>query len=90
MTTTAGKKSTARKKSPAAKKAAPAAGAAMADVRAAAKALGISSFGKTKRELIRAIQRAEGNFDCYGTATAGYCDQTGCAWHPDCLKESVQ
>jgi hypothetical protein len=87
--TITGKKSTAKKKSPAAKKAAPAAGATMATIRAAAKALGIPSFGKTKKELIRAIQRAEGNFDCYGTATSGYCDQTGCAWYSDCLKESV-
>lgn len=43
--------------------------------------------GNMKKEtLIRAIQKAEGNFDCFGTATAGICDQIGCIWREDCLK----
>ena len=28
-----------------------------------------------KPELIRAIQKAEGTFDCFGSAASGYCDQ---------------
>lgn len=43
--------------------------------------------GNMKKEtLVRAIQRAEGNFECFGTATAGICDQIGCIWREDCLK----
>jgi len=38
-----------------------------------------------KKNIIRAIQRAEGNFDCFGTATAGICDQINCLWRDDCL-----
>ena len=42
--------------------------------------------GNTKKEnIIRAIQRAEGNFVCFGTAAAGICDQMTCSWRDDCL-----
>ncbi len=54
-----------------------------------AKTLNISAGKLPKDELIRQIQRAEGNFDCYGTATLGLCNQTGCAWRDDCLTTSV-
>jgi hypothetical protein len=39
-----------------------------------------------KENIIRAIQRAEGNFECFGTATAGVCNQINCLWMEDCLK----
>lgn len=39
-----------------------------------------------KADIIRTIQRAEGNFDCFGTATQGVCDQYKCLWRADCLK----
>ena len=39
----------------------------------------------SKTDLIRALQRAEGNFSCFGTA-GGYCDQLTCCWRKDCLK----
>jgi hypothetical protein len=42
-----------------------------------------------KAELIGAIQRAEGNFDCFGTATEEECDQEECLWREDCFRESV-
>lgn len=35
-------------------------------------------------DMIRAIQRAEGNFDCFATASA-YCDQDNCCWRFACL-----
>jgi len=38
----------------------------------------------TKTSLIRKIQLAEGNFDCFGRAQ-GYCDQNACTWREDCL-----
>lgn len=59
----------------------------MQEIRAKAKALGINSFGKKKADLIREIQRAEGNFDCFGTAQ-GYCDQLDCCFRSLCLAES--
>ncbi|SMC18126.1 hypothetical protein SAMN02746041_00466 [Desulfacinum hydrothermale DSM 13146] len=56
----------------------------MQEVRIKAKALGINSFGKKKVDLIREIQRAEGNFDCFGRAQ-GYCDQWDCCFRDACL-----
>ena len=40
-------------------------------------------------ELIRSVQRAEGNPDCFDTAQ-GYCDQVNCAWRCYCLEKSQQ
>ncbi len=58
----------------------------MQEIRTIAKSLGINSFGKTKADLIREIQRREGNFDCFGTAN-GYCDQEQCLFRAACLPE---
>jgi len=49
-----------------------------------AKAKGIRTSGLRKAEMIKQIQRTEGNFDCFGTAT-GYCDQINCLFREDCL-----
>lgn len=43
----------------------------------------------SKTETIRGIQLSEGNFDCYGRAGTGECDQSACAWRGDCLPESA-
>ncbi len=42
----------------------------------------------TKTELIRTIQREEGNFDCFASASAGECDQMDCVWRVDCFLAS--
>lgn len=55
------------------------------DIAKKAKSLGIKAGKMGKTDLIRNIQKAEGNFDCFGTAT-DYCDQANCAWKDDCLK----
>ena len=39
----------------------------------------------SKKDLIKSIQRAEGNFDCFGQAK-GSCDQMVCCWRNDCIK----
>ena len=39
---------------------------------------------KKKADLIHGIQKAEGNFDCFGSAQ-DYCDQKACMWRKDCL-----
>jgi hypothetical protein len=36
-------------------------------------------------KLIRSIQRAEGNIDCYGRQRQP-CDQLNCAWRDHCFK----
>jgi len=52
-----------------------------------AKGLGIKDTWKyTKKELIKQIQRSEGNFPCYGTPTNHGCDQMACCWREDCLR----
>lgn len=55
-------------------------------IKTIAKAKGVKAGNLKKPELIQAIQRAEGNFDCFGSATSGYCDQTGCLWRDDCVQ----
>ena len=37
---------------------------------------------------IREQQRREGNFDCFGKAASGFCDQSGCVYHPECIDVS--
>ena len=59
------------------------------EIKTIAEKRGIASAGIAKDDLIRAIQRAEGNFDCYGSAVNGYCDQEGCLWREDCLPDSA-
>jgi hypothetical protein len=61
----------------------------MKELRERARQLGVRSTRMQKAELIGAIQRAEGNFDCFGTATEEECDQEECLWREDCFKESV-
>lgn len=51
-----------------------------------AKAKGVKIGNMKKENIIRAIQRAEGNFECFGTAVSGNCDQMNCLWREDCLK----
>jgi hypothetical protein len=58
----------------------------IAEVKAFAKAHGINPDNRFKTELIKTIQIKEGNFDCYGTAYNGVCDQTGCCWREDCFE----
>lgn len=60
------------------------------EIRAIAKKKGVKFSARMKKpDLIRAIQKSEGNFDCFGTAASGFCDQTECAWLSDCLEESA-
>ncbi len=38
----------------------------------------------TKRELICAIQQAEGNQPCFASDSATTCEQHDCLWRSDC------
>lgn len=58
----------------------------LAEIEKKARAVGIKDTWKyAKKDLIKTIQRKEGNFDCFGTA-ANYCDQSDCYWRGDCLR----
>lgn len=61
----------------------------MKTIRLLARTLKVDTGQLSKTDLIRKIQLAEGNFDCYGRANSGECDQAECAWRDDCLSESV-
>lgn len=56
----------------------------MPDVCRVARKLGLKSVGVKKDALIRAIQKAEGNRDCYNRGQSATCGQDGCAWRADC------
>jgi len=59
-------------------------GMKMDEVRTKAKLFGIKTSQRKKADLVRQIQRAEGNFGCFGTAK-GYCDRVDCCFREDCL-----
>ncbi|MBI1887571.1 MAG: SAP domain-containing protein [Nitrosomonadales bacterium] len=55
------------------------------DVRTIAKSHSIKLDHLSKTGLIKAIQKDEGNFDCFATARNGECDQADCLWRDDCF-----
>jgi hypothetical protein len=55
-----------------------------------AKSRGIKPEYMYKIELIRSIQTAEGNFDCFATAKEGRCDQLRCRWREDCFAAATR
>lgn len=43
-------------------------------------------IGKTKKvDLVRAIQRAEGNSPCFDSNSSKDCGQDNCLWRGDCV-----
>lgn len=61
----------------------------LAEIKKMAQKMGVPT-NAPKSEMIKSIQRKEGNFDCFGTAIDDYCDQYSCLWRSDCLKPSKQ
>jgi hypothetical protein len=53
-------------------------------IREIAKKNGIRPGKMNKTDLIRAIQRAEGNSDCFATTHVNACNQLTCLWREDC------
>jgi hypothetical protein len=37
-----------------------------------------------KAELVRAVQQAENNVECFETGTANNCGENDCLWREDC------
>lgn len=57
----------------------------LTEVRERARKQGLKGVSKLpKGELIRAIQRAEGNQDCFGAPWRFDCRQEDCCWRRDC------
>lgn len=54
-------------------------------IRAKAKTLGLKTGRISKINLVRNIQRSEGNFDCFATAFDGVCEQKDCMWQEECF-----
>jgi hypothetical protein len=59
------------------------------EIRERGQAMGMTGLaGLRKSEMIRAIQRAEGNQDCFGAAWRFDCQQVDCCWRADCLTKN--
>ncbi len=59
----------------------------ISDIEKKAKSLGVRDTWKfAKKDLIREIQRKEGNYPCFATAS-NRCDQMACCWRSDCLSK---
>jgi hypothetical protein len=56
----------------------------MQKIKERAKETGIKVGKMSKTELIRAIQRAEGNNDCFAAKDVSSCVQLNCLWREDC------
>jgi hypothetical protein len=57
------------------------------EIKNIAKGKGVNPVNMKKDELIKAIQRVEGNNDCFGTAPSLECGQINCLWREDCLEK---
>ncbi|HEB58457.1 MAG TPA: SAP domain-containing protein [Gammaproteobacteria bacterium] len=55
------------------------------EIRAIARQRGLKPGKLKKLELIRYLQKEEGNPQCFATAVNGQCDQLDCLWRKDCF-----
>ena len=54
------------------------------DIQKIAKKKGVNPGKMNQTDLIRAIQKVEGNNPCYATASVQTCGQMNCQWRTDC------
>jgi hypothetical protein len=54
------------------------------EIKEIAKSAGLTTRNAKKADIIRSIQRNEGNDDCYNTGYANECGQLSCLWREDC------
>jgi hypothetical protein len=54
-------------------------------VRKVAKEMGVNTNRLKKTDVIRAIQKAEHNIDCYGSERVDECMEESCLWRTDCI-----
>jgi hypothetical protein len=55
------------------------------EIRGMAKGLGVNTYRMRKTDVIHAIQRAEGNPDCFGSPRVDACGEDRCLWREDCV-----
>ena len=55
------------------------------EIQKMAKGMGINTFKMKKIEMIKSIQGAENNIECFGTSRVEYCEELACLWRDDCL-----
>ena len=58
----------------------------LSEINTIAVSLGVKPGKSGKSDLIKTIQRAEGNYDCFATDSADECGQHTCHWREDCLR----
>ena len=56
----------------------------LTEVKEIAAQRGVKAGRAGKSELIRTMQRVEGNEACFDSGRAMQCDQTACLWRGDC------
>lgn len=54
------------------------------EIKEMAQRMEIAAGKMKKSDLIRAIQRKEGNVDCFESGVSAECGQEGCLWSGDC------
>jgi len=54
-------------------------------LRKMAKGMGVNTYRMKKTDIIRAIQKAEHNIECYGTERVTECMEESCLWRIDCV-----
>lgn len=57
----------------------------MQEIKSIARERGVKPGTLKKAELIRSMQKAEGNEACYCTGRAAVCGQDNCLWKDDCI-----
>jgi hypothetical protein len=54
------------------------------DIKSIAKKKSVTAGKMNQTDLIRAIQKAEGNNACFATSSVQTCGQMNCMWRTDC------
>ena len=54
------------------------------DIKSIAKKKSVTAGKMNQTDLIRAIQKAEGNNACFATSSVQICGQMNCMWRTDC------
>ncbi len=55
------------------------------EIKEIAKQYNIKAAKMKKSDLVKTIQQAEGNEQCFDSGKAIQCGQNGCAWREDCV-----
>jgi len=58
------------------------------EIKTIAKNKGVNPANMKKNDLVRAIQKAEGNSDCFGSSKAKECGEIKCLWREDCFTKN--